>query len=267
MKKVILLFVTMVIAFAITIPASASGVSAKPTAAATTAAVQSLTVEEEDGLLFMYEEEKLARDVYNYLYALWGQRTFQKIALSEQTHMDAIQTLLVRYGVPVPENPPGVYDDLGFKTLYDDLTANGSLSLADALKVGATIEEIDILDLQSRLKQTNKNDIQQVYSNLLKASYNHLRSFVKVLFALTGEIYEPQYLDTDAYLDIIEGVNGRGKSHANTMGAGPTAGSDTGNDMTGNGTCSGDCTCDGSGSGGNDGSDNGNGNGNRSGKP
>ena len=43
-----------------------------------------LTAEETAGLLYMVEEEKLARDVYDALYALWGQSTFQSIAVSEQ---------------------------------------------------------------------------------------------------------------------------------------------------------------------------------------
>ena len=39
-----------------------------------------LSAEETASLLFMREEEKLARDVYNALYATWGQQTFLNIA-------------------------------------------------------------------------------------------------------------------------------------------------------------------------------------------
>ena len=47
--------------------------------------------------------------------------------------------------------------------------------------MGAAIEEIDILDLQERLAQTDNADIQQVFNNLLNGSYNHLRAFVSTL--------------------------------------------------------------------------------------
>ena len=55
---------------------------------------ETLSQEEKDGLLFMLEEEKLARDTYVYLYNLWGINQFNNIKNSEQSHMDAIVTIL-----------------------------------------------------------------------------------------------------------------------------------------------------------------------------
>ena len=53
----------------------------------------------------------------------------------------------------------------------------GAQSLGNALKVGAAIEEIDILDLQEYMKIIEERAIRQVYENLLKGSENHLRAF------------------------------------------------------------------------------------------
>ena len=39
---------------------------------------------EKAGLIQMREEEKLARDVYRQLHAVWGQQIFENIATSEQ---------------------------------------------------------------------------------------------------------------------------------------------------------------------------------------
>jgi hypothetical protein len=172
----------------------------------------SLTTEEISGLLYMYEEEKLAMDVYNALYAQWDHPVFQNIASSEQTHMDAVQTLLVRYGIPVPEMASGSYSDPALQSLYTELMANGSKSLADALKVGATIEEVDIVDLQTRFAQTEKMDIQQVYNSLMLGSYNHLRAYVRVVERQTGVAYQPQYLTDDLYQSILAGSQGNGRS-------------------------------------------------------
>lgn len=171
-----------------------------------------LTENELAGLLFMYEEEKLARDVYNALYAQWGQSIFQNIASGEQTHMDAVQTLLVRYGIPVPEMASGSYGDPALQSLYTELMATGSKSLADALKVGATIEEVDIVDLQTRIAQTEKTDIQQVYNSLMLGSYNHLRAYVRVIERQSGVAYQPQYLTDDLYQSILSGSQGNGRS-------------------------------------------------------
>ena len=48
----------------------------------------------------MLEEERLARDVYDYLFAKWGLRQFENISTSEQSHMDAVENLLKQYDLP-----------------------------------------------------------------------------------------------------------------------------------------------------------------------
>jgi hypothetical protein len=136
-----------------------------------------LSAEEAAALLFMREEEKLARDVYNQMYALWGQPVFQNIAASEQSHMDEIKLLLDRYGLADPTLGPGQFTDANLQALYNQLITQGSVSATEALNVGALIEQTDIADLQARLAQTDNADIQLVYTNLMNASYNHLAAF------------------------------------------------------------------------------------------
>ena len=53
----------------------------------------SLSDEEVYWLMYMREEEKLARDVYATLYEKWGTRIFNNIRVSEQRHMDAVKAL------------------------------------------------------------------------------------------------------------------------------------------------------------------------------
>ncbi len=160
-----------------------------------------LTEDEAQALLFMREEEKLARDTYLALYEMWQLPIFQNIAASEQTHTDAVKTLIERYGLvdPMVNDEAGVFVNQDLQNLYDTLVAQGSQSVADALKVGGAIEEIDILDLEVRIAQTEKTDIILVYENLLKGSRNHLRAFVTNLQNQTGEIYAPQYMSAEAY--------------------------------------------------------------------
>jgi len=172
-----------------------------------------LSSEEAAALLYMREEEKLARDVYNTSYEIWGQPTFTNIAASEQAHMDEIKLLLDRYNLADPALEPGSFSDSNLGALYNQLVAQCSVSLAEALKVGAAIEEIDILDLQERLAQTDNADLLQVFNNLMMGSYNHLNAFVGVLSMQTGEAYVPQYLSADAYTAIVTGQTGNGYSN------------------------------------------------------
>lgn len=157
------------------------------------------------GLLYMYEEEKLARDVYQALYQVWGTPIFQNISQSESAHMEAVYQLLNSYGVDdaVSGNPAGQFENQDLQNLYNELVARGSGSLAEALKVGAKVEEIDILDLQAELALVSDAQVKAVYQNLLQGSENHLRSYVSILQNQTGEVYQPVHLNAEAYQAIL----------------------------------------------------------------
>lgn len=138
-----------------------------------------LSDEEAAALLFMREEEKLAHDVYVTLYDQWGLRVFSNIAASEQKHTDAVAALLAAYELedPTVGNGVGEFTNPALQSLYDELIAQGSVSAAEALKVGVAIEELDIADLELRIAETDNADIKLLYSNLLAGSENHLRAF------------------------------------------------------------------------------------------
>ena len=138
-----------------------------------------LTEDEKAGLLQMREEEKLARDVYIKMYALYGKSIFSNIIESEQSHMDAVKGLLDRYVLedPAASNDVGVFTDPDIQDLYNELCAKGTLSLNNALEVGVIIEKMDIADLEELLAETAKRDIIRVYENLLAGSYSHLAAF------------------------------------------------------------------------------------------
>lgn len=170
---------------------------------ATPVAAAVATEAEARDLLFMREEEKLARDVYVTLYAEWGVRVFNNISKSEQQHMDAILGLLNKYRLVDPKLGSGQFSDAELQGLFDTLTAKGRQSKSDALMVGALIEEVDMEDIARAMLHTDKSDILSVYINLMKGSENHLKAFVKNIEAITGEPYIAQWIsqeDVDAIL-------------------------------------------------------------------
>lgn len=174
-------------------------------------AAGSLSEDELAGLVFMREEEKLAHDVYLTLYEQWGQETFANIAESEQTHTDGVAALLVAYGVddPAVSRGTGEFADANLQVLYDQLVAQGSESLDAALRVGAAIEEIDILDLEHHISLTDNAYIIRVYENLKAGSENHLRAFTTVIERQSATVYQPDYLSQEAYDLIVSSSSGR----------------------------------------------------------
>ena len=142
------------------------------------------------GLQQMREEEKLARDVYLVLDEQYGDRlpAFGNIARSEDQHMSAVKRLLTLYRVtdPVKTDVPGVFRDPKLQGLYDELVAQGSASLKDAIEVGIAIEKLDISDLKTLRAQTSRAAIKRVYTNLISGSNNHLAAFNRALVTYGG---------------------------------------------------------------------------------
>jgi hypothetical protein len=143
-----------------------------------------LSQEEIDGLIHMQIEEKLARDVYIVFDSLYEYKAFENISISEQTHMDAIKRLLIKYNIedPLTSDEIGVFPDPQFQQLFNQFITQGNISLQEALLAGVTIEETDIADLEYQLINVVDNpDIIRVYQHLKTASENHLAAFNRCL--------------------------------------------------------------------------------------
>ena len=160
---------------------------------------------EEAAVLYMWEEEKLARDVYLALADTWQLPIFGNIAGAEQRHMDLVWKLIETYGIvhSFTEDTPGIFVDDSLTQLYTDLVARGEVSLIEALLVGAEIEDMDLYDLYEILDATDNDHLELVFHNLAKGSRNHLRAFVRALSAQDA-VYTPQYLDQETFDAVLE---------------------------------------------------------------
>ena len=173
-----------------------------------------LSATEIENLLFMREEEKMARDVYLTLYGVWNDEIFNNIASSEQEHMDAMKSLLDKYGLTDPvidDNDIGTFSDPVLQELYTNLVERGEKSAMEALYVGGYIEEVDMQDIQEAIDEANHADIINVYENLLKGSRNHLRAFVGKIED-EGAVYKAQVLTQDEVDDIVDSSIERGSN-------------------------------------------------------
>lgn len=162
-----------------------------------------LSTAELEMLSHMMEEEKLAYDVYVTLYTMYETPIFNNISKSEQTHMDAVKALFEKYAIENTASTTfGVFNHPDFQALYDALIASGSQSLTEALKVGATIEDVDIYDLDDYISKTENADIISVFEFLNCGSFNHLRGFINQLELQNAE-YSPQYISTERFDEIL----------------------------------------------------------------
>lgn len=180
-------------------------------------------------LIFMREEEKLARDVYLTLGEIYPEvNTFTAIDDSEQRHFDTMGNKLDQYNIDDPntDNSVGAFtgDDFGwyFSEKFEALIDRGKTNLLEALYVGAFIEELDMHDIvlcpdvivetengvgedECGLNYTDERPLETSYNNLLDGSMSHLRAYVKAIETQIGVgNYVAQVLtqeEVDAILD------------------------------------------------------------------
>jgi hypothetical protein len=146
----------------------------------------------------------LAYDVYNRLYTEWGIKQFTNIASnSEYKHITAVQDLIKIYklnenitftnidleelgysSTNIEDMQAGTYDISKIQRLYDDLISIGLRSEEDALKVGCTIEVVDIDDLDTYIQiaeASKADDVVNTFTFLRSGSYTHYWSFDNAL--------------------------------------------------------------------------------------
>jgi len=222
-----------------------------------------LTEAEIEEMVFLREEEKLARDVYLSLAETWQLPIFSQIAGAESQHMSRVLVILDLYGIadPIIDDSVGAFSNPDLGALYGTLVEQGQSSLADALGVGAMIEDLDLADLEEILALSDNDPLEFVCENLAKGSRNHLRAFMRALQAQGGD-YLPQYLDSDTFESILASDMERGIVYDESgevlaecggrFGGQGNGGSSTGNGNNGGSTGNGNNS--GGGNGGGDGS-------------
>ncbi|MEA3418845.1 MAG: DUF2202 domain-containing protein [Campylobacterota bacterium] len=142
--------------------------------------------DQRDRLFFIYQEEKVARDVYIHLGNEYpDESTFASIQLAEQRHMDAAQKLCENYGIDISmvdesDDGYGQFFVPYLDDLYKECLRLSGNTLPEALAVGVLVEETDIGTLSDTLDGEVGEmpaDVINTYETLREGSYNHLESF------------------------------------------------------------------------------------------
>lgn len=167
-----------------------------------------LTELEKNDLLFLREEEKLARDIYIYAYTKYQNTVFNTISQSEQKHMDNVLSILNQYSITDPASTQiGVFNNAALQSLYNQLKSQVDISASESLKVGATIEELDINDIDDFIANTSNSQLLNMYEKLNCGSKNHIRSFTSQIIS-SGNVFVPQYITVQEYNTILNSPSG-----------------------------------------------------------
>ena len=139
-----------------------------------------LSEEQKDMLFFIYQGEKVARDIYITLNKIYNhESTFALMKFAEQRHMDCARNLCDNYGVEtskIDEDSVGEFESPVLQTLYDECTKKGKQSLMDALEVGEFLESTDIEYLE-QASVGMPGDVVDVYNKLTKKNKSYLGAF------------------------------------------------------------------------------------------
>ncbi|MEJ5997575.1 DUF2202 domain-containing protein [Corynebacterium sp. H130] len=133
---------------------------------------------EGENLRIMYEEERMAHDLYVALADMWGPQKFSNIARAETRHQNIMGAQLDRIGVARPDGQtPGEYEFEELNKLYADWLARGGESQQAAFEVGAELERRDIADLQKVKGETDDPQLIGACDKLIAGSERHLAAF------------------------------------------------------------------------------------------
>lgn len=165
-----------------------------------------LTDAEINSIMSLREEEKVAYDVYTFMFEKYESKVFKNIAENEKDHMDKIKELIIQFNLNDPlsgiSDQKGVFNNKKMQALYDEMIMAGNYGLLDALRAAARFEETDIIDLRNDLSAASDQTVVNTYINLESSSQDHLRALVKVIKE-EGISYKPSYLSKEDFDKIM----------------------------------------------------------------
>lgn len=171
-----------------------SGFASSSAQSSSAAAVSELTEAQKYTLAYMWNEEKLAKDLYLALNDVWPHNTLYTIATRAETeHQAAVEGLIETYDLNITNLVdyeeayseaelrafgPGEFGLAEIQELYDVLYSIGIQSAQDALEAGCMVEVTDVNDLnEDLLVAEGADDLVAVFEHLRSGSYNHYWAF------------------------------------------------------------------------------------------
>lgn len=154
--------------------------------------------------LKLYQEEKLAYDLYGEFYERWSLGVFNKVQQREAKHVWCVEKIMDNYGYDYEINDKsGLYPDREIQKIYDDLSVKGCISDLAALEAAAYIKEKHICQLRERIRYQEDEYVVKVIFLMESAAQSHLRAFVNSI-RLSGSDYSPVFLTDDEFSNVMD---------------------------------------------------------------
>jgi len=172
-----------------------SGPASPATASRVEAGNSDLDVYEAWQVTWMYDQEKLARDLANKFLSRWGDPEFLTTAAAEQRHMDELLAVMNLYGLDplIQTDTDGEFGDERHSDAFSSLMSRGWQSQRDAYIAAAYLEEWDIQEFTASIADSGETRLTEVYSWLLAGAREQLRFLVSRVLG-HGSSYEAQIL-------------------------------------------------------------------------
>jgi hypothetical protein len=135
-----------------------------------------LTASQRAELVSAAQDEKLAHDLYAQFYQAYHLRVFSNLGAAEASHLQALRTLMARYGIadPTAGQAAGHFSTPAAQAAYGRLLAQGQTSQQAALTVTRNLERDAITRCTAALNGVTAPDARQVMQNLKAAETRHL---------------------------------------------------------------------------------------------
>lgn len=160
-------------------------------------------------LRFQIDEERMAGELYRAFGGKHDVMPFKNIPRAETRHRELLENLAMRAGLsPTGPTTAGRYETPAIQARHDALLARGQVSLIEALKAGALVEEQDIADLRALAATTDSPELKSVVTALERGSQHHLNAFVRNLRS-RGVEYAAQVLTPAEVAELTDAPAGR----------------------------------------------------------
>ncbi len=123
--------------------------------------------------------EKVADDAYALFYQATKEQRFKTVLDQENAHEGKLALVLAVNGItnPIAQLKPGQFPDPGLRTLYQQLTAQGSTSKKAALASAVKLEKNDVSDINAILAMKPPTFVANILKELRAASLQHAKIF------------------------------------------------------------------------------------------
>lgn len=162
-----------------------------------------ISTDEQKALVQIFEQEKLARDVYSQIGEKFGIKILKNAAIGKQKQMSLILDFMTLNQVAVAfDDAQGVFKSPELRENYSAFLTEGLGSLNNAFRVGAKMEDYNIYHIDKILATQTTGKLVLLLSKLSCSAGNELKTQVNMLVG-NGEMFMPDYISVKLYRSIM----------------------------------------------------------------